>query len=380
MRQSQFVVMGAGLSGAATAWWLATSGYEVTVVEQQPTVAGALGSSHGSARIFRYPYPSATYVQLVGRSAPLWQELEHASGQTLLTPTGGLDFGAGRDPEHLAAILQAEGVDYQLFSPSAAAGHWPQFSFDTAVLWQPDAAVIDAERAVQTMMDLATAAGAELLTSWTLDRVEQANGHYTVHSEDGDQIQAAGVIVATGGWVSQALRRLPLPSAFLQRLPEFSVTQEQAFHFPYAEGAAELAWPTFGHFTDQLEVYGLPGGRDAGFAGQKVAEFAGGKPLASAADQDGTVSPANRQRLIDYTTRHLPGLVPEPYAETTCLFTTTPSQDFLLERWEGITVVSPCSGHGAKFAPLIGALSSSIATAATPEQGRTSVPDEFLAV
>lgn len=371
-------MIGAGLSGAAAAWQLATAGHEVTVVEQQPTVAGALGSSHGSARIFRYPYPSAAYVRLVGRAAALWQELEHASGQRLLTRTGGLDFGAKRDPEGLAPILEAEGVDFAIMSQSEAADHWPQFTFDTPVLWQPDAAVIDSERAAQSMMDLAAAAGAQLLTSWPVNRVEQAEGHYTVHSEAGEQIQAAGVILAAGGWVADALKLLPLPSAFVESFPEFRVTQEQTFHFPYTEDARDLRLPTFVHLTERMEVYGLPGGRDAGFRGQKVAEFGGGKPLRSASMQDGTVSPTNRRRLIEYTKRHLHGLVPEPYAENTCLFTSTPTDDFVLDRWEGITVVSPCSGHGAKFAPLIGSLAASLATAKTADHGRSAVPTAFL--
>ncbi len=51
-----------------------------------------------------------------------------------------------------------------------------------------------------------------------------------------------------------------------------------------------------------------------------------------------------------------------PYAEATCLFTSTPTEDFVIDRVEGITIVSPCSGHGAKFAPLIGSLAADAAT------------------
>ncbi len=51
-----------------------------------------------------------------------------------------------------------------------------------------------------------------------------------------------------------------------------------------------------------------------------------------------------------------PGLRPEPYAETTCLFTMTPTEDFVITSHEGITILSACSGHGAKFAPLLGEL------------------------
>ena len=66
-----------------------------------------------------------------------------------------------------------------------------------------------------------------------------------------------------------------------------------------------------------------------------------------------------------------PACVPEPYAETTCLFTNTPTEDFLIDGVDGITLVSPCSGHGAKFAPLIGDIAADVAT------GTGRAPDRF---
>ena len=156
-------------------------------------------------------------------------------------------------------------------------------------------------------------------------------------------------------------------------MPSFEVRQEQAYHFPYADGTdhGTSPWPTFIHKRAGWQAYGLPGGRDAGFRGQKVAEYNAGKILPSAAEQDGQIDPANRRRVIDYVEQYLPGLVPEPYAETTCLFTNTPTEDFILDRVDGITILSPCSGHGAKFAPLIGQLAADLATGAGP------VPAQF---
>ncbi|MGO1543202.1 MAG: FAD-dependent oxidoreductase [Gulosibacter sp.] len=118
-------------------------------------------------------------------------------------------------------------------------------------------------------------------------------------------------------------------------------------------------------------IYALPGGRNGDHRGLKVALHNGGKVLPSAAQQDGQVDPANRQWVTDYVRKFIPGVVPEPYSEATCLFTNTPTEDFVLERVEGITIVSACSGHGAKFGPLIGLLAAGVAT----QNG--AVPDEF---
>lgn len=73
--------------------------------------------------------------------------------------------------------------------------------------------------------------------------------------------------------------------------------------------------------------------------------------------------------------RYLPGLDPTPYAETTCLFTNTPTEDFIIDRVDNITLLSPCSGHGAKFAPVIGQLAADLA--ADLATGVGSVPPQF---
>jgi sarcosine oxidase len=75
---SQYAVIGAGLAGAATAWSLARRGHEVTLVERtQP--ASRDGSSHGSARIFRYVYADTFYVRLVVAAKAGFDELERLS-------------------------------------------------------------------------------------------------------------------------------------------------------------------------------------------------------------------------------------------------------------------------------------------------------------
>ena len=81
--------------------------------------------------------------------------------------------------------------------------------------------------------------------------------------------------------------------------------------------------------------------------------------------------PGARQRVVEYVRRWLPGLEPTPRGETTCLYTSTPSEDFIIDRVGPLVVCSPCSGHGAKFAPLIGELVAGLVT------GSAGVPDRF---
>ncbi|MFF2318412.1 FAD-dependent oxidoreductase [Arthrobacter sp. NPDC058097] len=372
MESTEYAVVGAGLSGAATAWHLAARGHDVAVLERS-TPANDAGSSHGSARIFRYAYPEEFYTGLVQEAKTGWDELAALSGKQLITPTGAVDYGNIRQPERLAAVLEARGIEHELLTADEARLRWPHIAFDTQVLWHPDAGVIDAHESVASMVDQAVAHGAELHNNWAVASITASNGGYVLTSGDGRSLRAANVIVAAGGWLPQLLGSLSLPSSFLAGMPAIEVRQEQAYHFPYAEGTDHDAspWPTFIHKRAGWQAYGLPGGRDAGFRGQKVAEYNGGKILPSAADQDGQINPDNRRRVIEYVEQYLPGLVPEPYAETTCLFTNAPTEDFILDRADGITILSPCSGHGAKFAPLIGRLAADLAT------GTGTVPDQF---
>ncbi|MEU3982866.1 FAD-dependent oxidoreductase [Streptomyces sp. NPDC026672] len=97
---SQYVVVGAGLAGATTAWQPAAAGHEVTIVERG-TPADSAGCSRGSARIFRCAYPSEFSTRLVARSRALWAQPESASAQALITTTGAVDYG------HVFAVRRA---------------------------------------------------------------------------------------------------------------------------------------------------------------------------------------------------------------------------------------------------------------------------------
>lgn len=397
MTQTDYLVIGAGLTGTAVARELADLGRSVVLVDRD-VPASAHGSSHGSARIFRYPYPDPLYTRLVVEAAAMWDDLEKRSGHRLITPSGAVDHGSLRDPVHLARVLDDAGVEHELLSPADAAARWPHMTFDTGaatgtatatdgnrpVLWHPGAGVIDAESTVHAQAAEARRGGAVVLDRWEAASVRRRGGSrtgYTVTSTTGEVLEAGHVVVCAGGWVNDLLAHTDLPEGFRARLPRARVSQEYAYHFPYRDEAdcgatpdgSSTSWPTTIHLREEMQVYTLPGGRDAGHRGQKVAEFNGGRAMPSASLQDGRIEPANRARVVEYVRRYLPGLVPEPFAETTCLFTTLPDDDFLVDTAEAVTVVSPCSGHGAKFAPLIGSMAARLAT------GRAEVPDRFRA-
>lgn len=118
--QTDVLVIGAGLSGSATARSLAGElgpGRTVTVVDRD-IPASARASSHGSARIFRYSYPNPLYTRLVVEAKAGWDDLEARSGRRLITPSGSLDFGAVREPARLSPPDSPPPVSTMNCSPS----------------------------------------------------------------------------------------------------------------------------------------------------------------------------------------------------------------------------------------------------------------------
>lgn len=377
----EFIVIGAGLAGASTAWQLTRRGQRVTVLERT-TPANDQGSSHGSARIFRYAYTRQLYCDLAVRARSEWDELERQSGRTLIELVGSINFGDTAEGERLATVLDRAQIDHQMLSADEASERWPQFRFQTPVVWQPDAGVLDPEATIEAMLRLTAESGhGRILTGWAADRLERTAAGYRVRSTSGETLEGSRVIVAAGPWLPDLVAGFGLPSALAAALPRLEVRQEQVYHFPFREptpagvgGAAR--WPTFIHGPSSfrppsLTTYGLPGGRDGEFRGQKLAQYNGGRLIDSASAQDGVVGAENRALMIDYVKRHIPGLEPAPYAEATCLFTNTPTEDFIIDALDGVAVVSACSGHGAKFAPLLGEFAADLAI------GAGTVPPEF---
>ena len=359
------VVIGAGLMGAAAAWALTERGLSVTLVEQFAS-GHALGSSHGSARIVRRAYGDPLYTALSGRAFELWQAAESGSGSTLLRMLGGLDFGPSDAVTPVAASLSSAGVPYEQLSPREAEARWPGMRFEGDVLFHEQAGTVDSAAAVDAFVLLALRGGADVRWSTPVVSLAPAGSGAEVVLDTGESVSAGHVVVAAGAWIAPLL-------AGLVDLPPLTVTQQQAFHFPRLDPSAQ-PWPSVIH-RDFARVgggiYHLAGGRDGGVGDdRKIGEHDAGRAT-SAASRDGLVDPASRARLIEYVQRWLPGLSAAPSSEATCLYTTTPSEDFVLDRVGPLVVCSPCSGHGAKFAPLIGELVADLVT------GVSGVPDRF---
>jgi monomeric sarcosine oxidase len=361
--RADLIIVGAGLAGAAAAYVAAGRGRSVVVLEAFGP-AHRNGSSHGSARIFRRAYPDPLYVRLTGQAEKRWRALEAESGEILLTLTGGLDFGTGREPERLYAVLSQQGVPAQLLGEGAAAERWPFINFEGVgqIMYHADAGVLDPDRAIAAMLRLAAVHGADVRFHTPVERLAAAPDGGAVATTASETFAAPVAVVAAGGWIAPLL-------AGLVELPPLTVTKQEVFHFAPAAGRPPGPWPIFIHFDGSGYRYGLPGGRDGGVPGAvKIGEHDPG-PVTTAAGRDFLIDPAARDRVRAFVAGRLPGLDPEPINEASCLYTWTANEDFILDRPGGgpFVVASPCSGHGAKFAPLLGEVLADLAAGADPD-------------
>ncbi|WP_300682256.1 FAD-dependent oxidoreductase [Nocardioides sp.] len=363
---SKVVVVGGGVVGAATAWQLARLGAEVVLVEQFAP-GHDRGSSHGSSRIFRLAYPEADYVALASRALELWRSLESAAGADVLTLTGGVDHGPVEVTSALEATLSAAGHRSERLSPSEAARRWPGLRFDTSVLVHPDAGRVDADAAVQALYAASATLGVEIRTHTRVERISPSLDHVLVTLSGLTTITADRVVVAAGGWLPTLFGDL-FPAA-----PPVRVTQEQPIHLA---AATPLAWPSFIHHEGAAlptgtGVYGLGAPE-----GVKIGHHGIG-PVVDPDHRDRSVDPARVEALVDYARTWLPGVDTHTVTASTCLYSTTPSSDFVIDAEGPVVLASACSGHGFKHAPAVGELAAQVALglASAPERFRfSSVP------
>ena len=333
VRTYDYVVVGAGVMGAATAMNLARTGKKVLLAERFH-IGHDRGSSHGHSRIFRYSYRDETYVRMAQEARALWRALETDSGEHLLHVTGGLDAGEGI--EENASALGACGADFELVDAYDARGRWPvQLETGEAVLWQPDAGVIAADLAVGTFVSRAVRAGADVQEGLHIQSLEVGDEQVRVHA--GNVVIDCGVVVVTaGGWVARLLGPLGIA-------PDVKVTRETV---TYHRVLAEMP-PPLVEWGDPT-IYALPSGGQDVKAGRHIAG-----PEADPEDQ-GDVDRHSLEMVGEWIQRRFPGVDPVAHRAETCLYTNTPDEHFVLERNGRVVVGSPCSGHGFKFAPLIG--------------------------
>lgn len=348
------IVIGAGAAGASTAWQLARRGRDVILLDRFAR-GHVHGSSHGSTRIFRVAYRDPLYSRLAAASIPLWRELERDSGDSLLEQTGQLDHGFAPAVDEIEQTLTAGGWAFDRMTPDQAHERWPGMVFDEAVIYSPDGGRVFADRTIAALLRLIERVGAEVGFEEPALAIEEHGDAVRVITP-ARTLTAAVVVVAAGGW----LPHLAGLESFGISLPRLKVTAQAPVHFAIRPG---YSFPSFVHHegsdaVDHTFAYGAYGLESPG-EGVKV-----GLDSMDVIDDLGTrtleVPEAAIEIAVEYAQRWLPGADTSQASAASCLFTMTDDSHFILDRRGPVVVLSPCSGHGFKFTPIIGSLAADV--------------------
>lgn len=351
--EARNVILGAGAMGAAAAYHLARRGEPVLLVEQF-ALGHDRGSSHGAARIIRHAYADGRYARLMPAAFRAWRELEAEAAQPLYVRTGGVSFNPpGVDyVARVAEALEAVAVPHRRLTGRALRQALPMFVVPDAyeAVFEPDAGLISASRAVALQVELARRLGGDrtvVLENCPIRRLD-LDGERPTLVGDSVRIVAERLVVAAGAWVGRLLPGLA---------ETLRPTRQQVLYFrprliaPFAIGRL----PVFIYMgKDEHDAfYGMP---DYLGGGVKVARHGGPDVDPDAVDRQ--VEEDYHALVRQFLRGHLPSLAEAPLGPgEVCLYTVAPCENFLvgpLADRPGVIVASPCSGHGFKFSCLIG--------------------------
>ncbi len=338
--------------GALSAWRLSVRGVRVIGFERfRP--GHDRGSSHGDTRIFRTAYfESPEYVPLLQRANRLWRQLEKDSGAELLTITGGLAIGPlhGQLVAGVLASARENHLPHRLMDTAEMERRFPQHRLERGEVGvlEEEAGFLRPERSVAAAAARAEAVGARLLTETEVIAIEATGGGVVIETSRG-RYAAERALIAAGAWTSKLLPELRLPLR----------VERQVMAWLAVDDSPAFAPQRFPVYMREVEAgrfrYGFP--TTDGRSIKLGVHHEGTEADPDSIDRE--VREADLQPLRDFARDKLRGVTGQVVEACVCMYTNTPDERFLATSpgdLPGVTVLSACSGHGFKFAPVMGEL------------------------
>lgn len=365
MKIFDVAVVGLGAMGSAAACHLARAGARVVAFDASRP-PHTLGSSHGHTRIIREAYyEHPLYVPLVRRAYHLWKELERDAEVPLLRVTSGIMAGPEHGPVFHGARQSAllHGIEHEVLDADALHERFPMYAPEpgTVALVEKQAGILFAERCIDAHLQCARRHGAELrfdepVTGWT-----SATGSVTLATAGG-RLAAERVVVCAGPWLPELAERAGL------KIP-LEVERQLSHWFSPLDPLDDA----FDASRCPVGLWEVPGGElfatlpDAGHGIKCGMHHAGG--MTTPATVDRTVSAAESAAARALLARFAPRAAGPLRDARVCLYTNTPDRHFIID-WverDRVLLLSPCSGHGFKFASAIGEVAMQMLAAGRAE-------------
>lgn len=358
------IVLGVGGMGSAACFELARRGRRVLGLEQF-ALAHDRGSSHGRTRIIRTAYAEGPqYVPLARRAFSRWYELEQLTGRHLLTECACLNVGPPGSA-HVAGVrksvreheLQSHEMNGDEIGRAFPALRFP---VDYVGIIERDAGFLYVEDCVRAHCEAAVARGAEIHAE-ELVREWKAVGDGVEVTTDRGTYRAAKLVVTAGAWATKLLADIGVPLVVMRQVLTWFDVSELAVMF-----RRDGTFPVFIADVPGGPFYGLPAIDPLGL---KVARHYNAPELPTPDAVNWSTGPDDAAPVRAFLDGYIPGVGPHTKSQV-CMYTVTPDHHFVIDRHPRIPQVSVAcgfSGHGFKFASVVGEILADLA-----ENGRTS--------
>ncbi len=360
------LVVGLGAVGSAALYQAAKLGAQAIGIDRFVPPHDQ-GSSHGDTRITRQAIGEGrVFVPLVLRSNQIWEEIEAATGHSLMVRNGGLVLASPSMPgnhhgsrsfvQDTIDTAEEFGIAHEVLAAQEVQRRYPQFRLrgDEVGYFEPGAGFLRPEACIEAQLGLAKQLGAQVVTSEVVLALKTLEDGTVEVRTDKRTYSAARVIVTAGPWIQKLLgdEYARYFKIYRQMLCWFALARNPERYSP--EKFPIFIWIAGNRPRDMM--YGFPAVNGPG----------GGVKIATE-QYDATVDPDAVPRDVDpsdvaamyaeYIAPRFPDVSSECLRSTTCLYTFTPDAKFIVDTFRGcenIVFASACSGHGFKHSAALG--------------------------
>ncbi|XP_076338203.1 peroxisomal sarcosine oxidase-like isoform X1 [Tachypleus tridentatus] len=349
------IVIGAGIMGSCTSWFLSSQGKKVLLLEQFP-IPHSRGSSHGHSRIIRSAYSEKHFNNIMPDAFQMWKEIEKKSGESLILNTGLLCIS--RPPCRESELIldnmmklcpeHTEVLEFQTFERRFPMLKYPK---NINVILDKSAGVIRADRAMHAVQTLFKQSGGIIHDSCPVVNIWPGRIVTVVTSKG--SFRTSSVVVCAGPWTNKVLHHLELVLPLKPlRISTCYWKEKEAYKGQYS---AQQGFPCLldYNYHSLNDVYGLPSLEYPG-----MAKICFHDSEECDADQRELNSKTWDVEIVsDFIRDHCPGLNNSPAIVETCIYTKTPDSTFILDRhpkYRNIIIGAGFSGTGFKMGPVIG--------------------------
>ncbi len=371
------IVLGVGSMGSSTCYYLAKQGIRVLGLEQFD-IPHEMGSHGGQSRIIRKAYfEHSDYVPLLERAYENWSHLEKVTHTQVYFQTGLLYCGK---PDHpLMKGIHESADKYKIKVDSLRSKKlkttYPQLNVpdDFEKLSEPEAGFLTPEKAITLYAEQALKHGATIKTKVKVLEWKRINGTIEVKTSAGS-FSAKKLVITAGPWAGKMIPGLSSALKITRQMIAWVILKKPSLFelgkFPCWMIADDVMPGAFYGFPI------LPVAKFNAPPGFKLAHHYPGDTT-DPDMVDRTPTKKDENNIIYVLNKFSPGIYKSIHVMKACLYTNSPDENFILDFLPGynkdVIVATGFSGHGFKFASVVGEIMSDLAI-----KEKTSFPIEFL--